>query len=700
MNNIVNKGISIVLSLVFVLLCISNTIVSYTATGQEYVTDAFNETFTRSDGAYTVNCRLPKLLLDGDDSIQANRNILDRFQNSIEESRSGYDMHEISYFYSINNGILSLVIKDRFVPSTAISEYLVYNFNLSTNANLNRDEFLQQNNYDWNKITEVIKGIYRKNLPKWNQSGTIDQECYSDSISNSYLNQTELYLDNGKLYAICYWRSLAGSGPNGRYDVFEIKGDINTEIDNVDSYIIDQVNKYTSEGLTDNIQYNAIMNAQTSGEVKLKLLNELFVNEGFTDMKEGISYLRDTSTYRSDYRFLTTDEIYCASNYYDWLYSDQGFWARSSLYSSGLIFNGELTAYFNPTTYTDRDYPGVKKNKKFLKDFLEQNEQTFEDLKGAKTSAKYLKNLLKLNKIGMDDSIEELYNKSINATNSSDLEKYTKQYIDLCIRKAKANGDNSFYLSGRNFSNALGYASGVIQFLNATVEDAYELMLLDQEIEKYLYYKDFLMNIYNCESASGDMRMAAYLLLDDIDNGYYNRIVGIIGNVLKLGQDFLTVDYKIWKDLFGAGGELFGEALGTIKLGVFISNIVVDTGDFVNQVSYTLGYGELSKVYCAKLKQDKLTFLASRTSENAWQFFSDYTMLWSLRYMGEEQYLRMNKVKMFIFGEVKTSDYTMKYDVATDNRRMLNQKRFELAANYTIPEGSLFPLRTVEYNRE
>ena len=463
----------------------------------------------------------------------------------------------------------------------------------------------------------------------------------------------------------------------------------------VDRYVIEQVKKYSSESLTDNIQYNAIMNSQTSEEVRLKMLNEHFVNKGFTDAKEGIDYLRDTSTYRDDYRFLTTDEIFCATNYYDWLYSDSGFAARAALYSSGMIFNGELTAYFNPTTYTDRDFPGVKKNKKFLKDFLEQNEHSFEALKIAKTSAKYLSNLLKLNNIETNDSIEEIMNHVMSAANESDLDSYQKQFANYIIREAQANGNNTIYLEGERFSKALKYGSSVIQFANATANDIYEIMYLDQEIAKYEYYRDFLTDIYNCESVSGDMRMAAYLLLDDINNGYYNRIVGILGNVLKMGQDFITVDYNIWKDLFGASGELFGDALATIKLGVFISNIVVDTGDFVNQVSYTLGYGELSKVYCAKLKQDKTAFLTAQTTENAWQFFSDYTMLWSLRYKGEDQYLKMNRVKMFIFGEVKTSDYTMKYDVANDNQRLLNQKKFEFAANYTIPEGVMYSSKAV-----
>ena len=230
MNSKLKKIFSIIVSIVFAFFMICNTTIMPSEASQVYVVDAFNETFTRSDGYYTVNCRLPKLLLDGNDALEANKSIINRFQNSIDESRSGYDMHEISYSYSVNNGILSLVIKDHLVPSTAHYEFLVYNFNLSTNSKISREEFLKQNNFDWNKIVEIIKGIYKKNLPKWNQSGTTDQRYYNDSISDSYINQTELYLENGKLYAICYWHSLAGSGGSGRYDSFEISGDVLTEI--------------------------------------------------------------------------------------------------------------------------------------------------------------------------------------------------------------------------------------------------------------------------------------------------------------------------------------------------------------------------------------------------------------------------------------------------------------------------------------
>lgn len=191
------------------------------------------------------------------------------------------------------------------------------------------------------------------------------------------------------------------------------------------------------------------------------------------------------------------------------------------------------------------------------------------------------------------------------------------------------------------------------------------------------------------------MRMAAYLLLDDIKNGYYNHIVSILGNVFKLEEDLICTDFDVWSTAFGAGGEVIGEAISTIKLAAFIDNIIVDTGDFVNQVAYTQGYAEISKVYCKKLKQDKANFIAAQTKENAWQFFEDYTMLWSLRYKGEEQYLKMNKVKMFVFGEVKTSDYTIKSDVVKDNLNLLNQKKFEFAANYTIPEGVMYSSKAV-----
>ena len=467
-----------------------------------------------------------------------------------------------------------------------------------------------------------------------------------------------------------------------------------TETD-TDKYIIEQVRKYTSENLTENSQYNAIMNANISGEIKLYLLNELFKNDGFTDVKAGINYLRDTSTYRNDFNFLTTDEIFCANNFYDWLYSDKGFWARASLYTDGLIFNSEFTDYLDPTTYIDEDYPGVKKNKKFLKDFLEQDSKELVFLKESKEVGSFIEMLIKQNGIEYTNAVKELKQKVEKAKTLSEREHCQNQLAAIISEKVQSVNSNKLYFNGKKFTEALGTAVDTIEFVNATTNDIIQIINLDKEIEKYKYYSDFLSGVANSSYVSDDMRMAASSLLDEIKSGYFNHIVSILDSTLEYVDGMISVDKSKWEYFFGDNGAVFGDALATIKIATFIDNIVVDTGDFVNKVSYTLGYAELSKLYSMKLKQDKSNFIAAQTKENAWQFFSDYSMLWSLRYKGEEQYLKMSKLKMFIFGEFETSDYARKSDVVNDNLNFLNQKKFEFAANYSIPEGVMYSSKAV-----
>lgn len=465
----------------------------------------------------------------------------------------------------------------------------------------------------------------------------------------------------------------------------------------VDQYIIEQVKKYTSENLDSNTQYNAIINANISGEVKLKLLNELFKNDGFTDAKEGIAYLKDTSTHRNDYNFLTNNNVYCAYNYYEWLYSDgYGTLARGLLYADGLIFNGELMSFVDVNTYTDNNYPGVKKNKELLRTFLESN--CDEVLGGVKETADFFSDLTELN--GWSDSdpdaeINALMDNVLQARTKEELKAAQKNFADRIAAEAQNSQSKKLQLNGRKISEALGYSAAIISFAGATTDNILGILNLEQEIAKYTYFKDFLTEIASCMYASGEMRMAANSLLGDIKTGYFNRVVSLLGNVFTLEMGIINVKVDLLKTMFGAGGALAGEFITTLSLATFISNIVIDTGDFVKQVAYTQGYAELSAIYSKKLQQDKIDFKTNPNAENAWQFFRDYTMLWSLRYKGEEQYLEMNSPKMFIFGKVKTSNYTKKQDVVQDNLNLLNQKKFEFAEQYTVPANVMYSAKAV-----
>lgn len=456
----------------------------------------------------------------------------------------------------------------------------------------------------------------------------------------------------------------------------------------VDDYLIEQVRKYTADNPVGNTVYNHIMNSNYSNEAKLGALNELFKNYGFTNAKEGINYLIDNNTYRKDYQFLTTNEIYCAYDFFNWLNnSTSGKAARGLLWADGLLLNSELTSYLDVTTYINYDTPGIKKNKELLRDFLAYQMPKVQLLGDSKKVASYLGKIIKLNNIVEDAELDEIMNNVLNATSESDLQKWQNQFAKHIKNLADAGGSNKIYIEGDQFAKALGYSTSILSFASATADDIYSMINLNHEIEKYTQYSNFLTTIMNCEYASDDMRLAAFSLLDDIKNGYLNRVVRIFGNIFTLDKDILTADIDLWEETLGANGALFGEALSTISLGAFVSNIIIDTGDFVKKAAYVQGYAELSTIYCNILQQDKTAFLNNQTAENAWKFFEDYSTLWSLRYSGEESYLKMNELKVFVFGKVKSSDYTMKSAVVNDNLSLLIQKKFDMAGHNEIPSS-------------
>ena len=471
------------------------------------------------------------------------------------------------------------------------------------------------------------------------------------------------------------------------------------ELDNsVDVYIINEVKKYTSD--QEYAQLDAITNSQMSDDMKLKKLTELFRNYGITDVREGVQYLRHTTSHRASCLYLTTNEIFCAYNWAAWLNSPQARIQRGLLYADGLIFNGEIFDYLDLESVSEADFPGVKKNKEMLKQFLGYNAPECQIMTQINRTTKYFNNLIKLNNLEDEAELDELMSKIMNSTSEKELEKWQKQFADMIVREVKENQTDKIYkicVEGDQFAKALGYAASVLEFAGATVDDILALMNLSNEIALYEQYSDFLTTVYQSKDISFEMRYAAYSLLDEINNGYWNKVHNLLTNcfLFETGMLTMTLDFNMWEHYLGEQGILFGDALATLSLATFVSNIVVDAGDFVKQAAYTQGYAELAVLYSWKLLDDKEAFQKSETAENAWKFFEDYSMLWSLRYCGEEQYLNMNQIKMFLFGKVKACDYEIKESVVKDTLAHLEKCRFNMPDKYTIPDSVQYSKKAV-----
>lgn len=472
-----------------------------------------------------------------------------------------------------------------------------------------------------------------------------------------------------------------------------------------DDEIIEKVRKYTSSETV--AQYLAIMNANYSPDECLRRLADFFGNMGITDPREGISYLTSASPYRKAYLQLTDDMAYGANNYWLWLKEHPA--RRAMLFADGLIYNYELMAYLNPATYIDNDLPGVKKCKELLKDFLALNGDSHivgntvsDSIENTNKIEQYLSNTLKLNGIYQDHAADSLINQILGCTDPVKREKLQLKFANKIVNSPylmqNVEGKKVLRVASDYIGEALEYAGPFIEIIGATAQDIVDLINMNRQIDIYKNNKKFLLTIYNSREISTDMRLAAWYLLDDIENGYWNKFVSALGHIFTFETGLIESKLVLDKSIFetaaaGMGAESIGtflvNAVGTLTLATFLTNIVVDIGDFVEQVAKTQGYAELGHLYAKILESDKEKFLAAPTAKNAWQFFEDYTILWNLRYAGEEQFLKMDTIKVLFVLKGYPDNYyhTEKEKLVKDNLRMLNNIKFNMEAQDNIPNS-------------
>ncbi len=479
------------------------------------------------------------------------------------------------------------------------------------------------------------------------------------------------------------WGKLGDGTTTDRLVPVKIGINLGTGMKNVDNYIIEQVSKYTSDDML--FMADKILTSEYSDDVKFQVLNEIYQNYGLTDVSEGVQYLSETSAHRMNYRFLTTDDIYGAYNFGKMLANDTA--ARSALYTQGLIFNFEAFEYLDIVTGKEEETPGTKKYKQMLKDFMEQNDKEVDALINAKKTGNFLQKMVTISDIETSDSMEELMDEIMNCTSKERLESLQKQFAGYLL--AVLGEDKRLYFKSENFQKALGSATDIISCVADTVNGLVTLFNMEEQMALYEQYSYFLKSIYTNVKVSGEMRIAAKQLYDEIENGYYKQIQSMLITCYNTATEALDID-GLEKMIDNATGG----ALSLIKLATFVSNIIIDTGDFTRQAAYTQGYAELSTLFRLKLEEDAANFKVNRTAENAWKFFDDYNLLWSLRYKGEEQFLRMNSIKAFVFGNIKSYNYAAKKELVDDTLSRLNNCKFEFT-EYDIPKARQYLSKSI-----
>lgn len=186
------------------------------------ISDAVNESY--SVDHYSATCRLPKFLIDTDEIAAVNSEILNKYNSYLQKNESAqqtnrYDfLYDIDYTYVIYDNILSLMIKNHYVPSNGYSEYSVYNIDISSASLLSRDEMMGRFGIDWGLVKSSIRN---------QKNSSYGMKIDEANISDDNLNNTQFYIgEDKKLYAIYRWKSEPSMvGEDGyRYDAFKIDG--------------------------------------------------------------------------------------------------------------------------------------------------------------------------------------------------------------------------------------------------------------------------------------------------------------------------------------------------------------------------------------------------------------------------------------------------------------------------------------------
>ncbi len=316
---------------------------------------------------------------------------------------------------------------------------------------------------------------------------------------------------------------ITGMLPNGMSQSCEVivREEKKDPVDETKSYIVRRVSRYTSDEL--HAQFDDIFHGNCSMDANFPKFYELFTNSGFTNVKEGTSYLSSTSVERQAYLKLTTDDHYMASQFTDELNKDQkGAALKAVLAIDGLVFNSEWKTWVDPLTYIDGEIPGVAKYKEMLYDYMEAQSKRIELANNIKMASELLD---KVTGYVKDTALHEL-------ENCDPSEFWT------IVGKYDVNFDDDFKFDANSgfgkFAKAEGYAFKTISVANMLLEDVIGLIQLDSKLAAYEENKKFLNEVIrSADDIPSELRYAAYLVCDEMEAGVWNNVQDLCMDIIK-----------------------------------------------------------------------------------------------------------------------------------------------------------------------
>ncbi len=325
-----------------------------------------------------------------------------------------------------------------------------------------------------------------------------------------------------------------------------------------------------------------------------------------------------------------------------------GGFFRVLLIADGLAFNNELNDYLSFPTYIEGNYPGVKKYKAMLYDFLDTASNEIELQTYVKTLSDISIGITGEVKNDIEALIESM-NKAGSAAEQKHLIKDSKIWDDLAessLTGVVLKGDDGpkFIYHCNETSGIAQYARAMdivgtgVSLLDVSLTNFLSMQQLDARLKAYVQFKDFLETIRtDTAHIPYEMRWAAELVMKEMDEGYglamRNPVVELLA-AAKLNDKVLSA---IAAKLGVSAG--FSAYLVHIQVASFFVNSLVNLGETVQNVTFVEGYASAAQTYKSKLQDAEHQFRRNPTEVNAWNFVYNYNMLYLLREKGELAYI-------------------------------------------------------------
>ena len=164
------------------------------------VTDAVNETYTATDpttgSSYTYHFVIPKVTISGKDMDAVNESIY-KSVNGISSFTNQMQSPETSYLYTIDNGILSIILKSEHHEYPFQVQYRIYNISIESGKLITPAELLALRGMNEEEFFDVVEGFYKEAADQAAKSDKAIEYygSYEDAYENYYNNNCQYNLN-------------------------------------------------------------------------------------------------------------------------------------------------------------------------------------------------------------------------------------------------------------------------------------------------------------------------------------------------------------------------------------------------------------------------------------------------------------------------------------------------------------------------